>query len=119
MPWPQVTVVQGDGARGHLGAVDAVVVSAGATHPLATWLDAVKPGGRLVFPLTSDEGPGAMVCLRTTGQEWFAARLVFGAQFIPFAGARNPEASRRLSKRSNAIAVRRAFAPSRRTPGGR
>lgn len=96
--WPQVTVVQADGAQETWETVDAVVVSAGATHPLAVWLDAVKQGGRMVFPLTSDQGPGAMACLRRVNANWFAVRLEYGAQFIPFSGARDAEFSRRLAE---------------------
>ncbi len=97
-PWPQVTVIQGDGAQEGWEPVDAVVVSAGATYPLPSWLEAVRVEGRLVFPLTSDTGPGAMACLRRANANWFAARLEYGAQFIPFAGARDEEVSRRLAE---------------------
>ncbi len=55
-PWPQVTVVHADGALGPFEPSDDVVVSAGATHPLAAWLAALKPEGKLLFPLTSTEG---------------------------------------------------------------
>src|SRR5579863_2793305 len=51
-PWPQVTVLHVDGARGTFDPADAIVVSAGATHPLPAWLAALKPGGKLLFPLT-------------------------------------------------------------------
>jgi protein-L-isoaspartate(D-aspartate) O-methyltransferase len=108
-PWPQVTLIEGDGAQGPWQPVDALVVSAGATHPLAEWLDAVKAGGRLVFPLTSDTGPGAMVCLRRVSADQFSARLAYGAQFIPFEGARDAEAGRRLAEaleRDRGAAVR-------------
>lgn len=33
--------------------VDHIVASAGATHPLRSWLDALLPGGRLLFPMTA------------------------------------------------------------------
>lgn len=97
-PWPQVTVVHGDGAAHAFEPVEAMVVSAGATHPLAGWLKAVQMEGRMVFPLTSDQGPGAMACLRRVSADWFAARLEYGAQFIPFSGARDAEVSRRLAE---------------------
>jgi protein-L-isoaspartate(D-aspartate) O-methyltransferase len=37
---------------------DAILVNAGATHPLDAWLDALAPGGRLVLPLTVNLPPG-------------------------------------------------------------
>jgi protein-L-isoaspartate(D-aspartate) O-methyltransferase len=97
-PWPQVTVEHGDGCGGPFEPVDLVVVSAGATHPPASWLAALKPGGRLLFPLTPDTGSGAMAHLTRTGVEIFAARLMFGAHFIPFRGARDHDVSKLLAQ---------------------
>jgi protein-L-isoaspartate(D-aspartate) O-methyltransferase len=100
-PWPQVTVEHGDGCAGPFEPVDVVVASAGATHPPAAWLAALKPGGRLLFPLTPDTGSGAMAHLTRTGAESFAARLMFGAHFIPFSGARDRDVSRHLAHALN------------------
>ena len=96
-PWPHVTVEHGDGCGGPFEPADVIVASAGATHPPAAWLAALKPGGRLLFPLTPDTGSGAMAHLTRTGAESFAARLVFGAHFIPFSGARDRDISRQLA----------------------
>ena len=48
--YPQVEVRARSGVD-DLPAADAIYVNAAATHPLRAWLDALKPGGRLVFPL--------------------------------------------------------------------
>ena len=32
---------------------DAILVNAGVTHPLDSWLDALAPGGRMILPLTA------------------------------------------------------------------
>jgi protein-L-isoaspartate(D-aspartate) O-methyltransferase len=45
-----VEVVAGDATKYDPGPVDAIFVSAGATHPCALWLDSLKFAGRLVFP---------------------------------------------------------------------
>src|SRR6266478_500130 len=59
-PWPQVVVLNGNGANGPFTPADVIVASAGATHPLPAWLDALKLGGRLLFPMTTTRrGPGA------------------------------------------------------------
>lgn len=97
-PWAQVTVVCGDGALGLFEAADVVVVSAGATHPMAAWLAAVKLGGRLLFPLTPDAGSGAMAHLTRRSVDWFSARIEFGALFIPFSGARDREVGKELAR---------------------
>jgi protein-L-isoaspartate(D-aspartate) O-methyltransferase len=50
-PYPQVTCVEGDGSTLPLDPADVILVNAGAARPLDLWLDALKPGGRLVLPL--------------------------------------------------------------------
>jgi protein-L-isoaspartate(D-aspartate) O-methyltransferase len=50
-PW--VDLRQGDGSAGIGGPFDAILVNAGVTHPLDTWLDALAPGGRMMLPLTA------------------------------------------------------------------
>ena len=60
MPWPQITVRNGDGASLSFEPADLIVASAGATHPLSSWIDALKPGGRLLLPMTATRR-GAML----------------------------------------------------------
>ena len=108
-PWPLVNVLHGDGSRGPFEPADIIVVSAGATHPPPSWLAALKPGGKLLFPLTPDWGTGAMALLTRKSEEAFEAQLMFGVQFIPFSGAHDPNVSARLSSalhRDRGTAVR-------------
>ena len=95
-PWPQVTVICRDGSRGSFDTADIVVASAGATHPMPAWLEAVKPEGKLLFPLTPAEGTGIMALLRRVSVKSFAARLQGGVSFIGFQGASDPETGSRL-----------------------
>jgi protein-L-isoaspartate(D-aspartate) O-methyltransferase len=99
--WPQVTLIQGDGARTSFEPVDAIVASAGATHPQTSWLDALRPGGRLLFPMTTlRDGPGAMLLVNRRTEDGLSARFLCRAGFIDFQGARDPAMSRRLASRS-------------------
>jgi protein-L-isoaspartate(D-aspartate) O-methyltransferase len=100
-PWPQVAVIQGDGSSGPFEPVDVIVVSAGATHPMSAWLAALKPGGKLLFPMTPDAGLGAMVFLTHRCEGNYAAQLMYGVQFIPFSGARDAEVSKQLAAALN------------------
>ena len=66
-PWTVlVDVASGSGLR-HPDTRDdtatrpVVLVNAGLTHPLESWLDAVTPGGKLVLPLT-----GTMAAMGST-----------------------------------------------------
>jgi protein-L-isoaspartate(D-aspartate) O-methyltransferase len=49
-PWPQVEVQASSGISSALPAADIIYVNAGATHPCKTWIDALRPGGKLLFP---------------------------------------------------------------------
>jgi protein-L-isoaspartate O-methyltransferase len=53
-------VRDGDGAR-HGPSDHAILVDAGMTHPLASWLDALLPDGRLVLPPTVAMPPGSPI----------------------------------------------------------
>ncbi len=108
-PWPQVTVVHADGALGPFEPSDIIVVSAGATHPLPAWLAALKPEGKLLFPLTSTRGPGTMAYITRTNANLFAASLNGSVYFVDFAGARDSSVSNELAlalNRDKGAAVR-------------
>lgn len=51
MPW--VEARRSDGTKALNEIFDAVLINAGVTHPLDSWLDAMAPGGRMVLPLTA------------------------------------------------------------------
>jgi protein-L-isoaspartate(D-aspartate) O-methyltransferase len=86
MPW--VRVHAGSGVTKSLPECDVLYVSAGATSPQAVWLDALRMGGRLLFPLTPDEGYGGML-LVTRLAEGYRARFLCGAKFVGCSGARD------------------------------
>jgi len=94
---PQVTVRSESGTAGPLPACDILYVSAGATDPLDVWLDALRPGGRLLFPLTPNQGMGAMLLVTRGEGDAFAARFVCGAMFIPCVGARDEDTAKNLA----------------------
>jgi protein-L-isoaspartate(D-aspartate) O-methyltransferase len=76
---------------------DVVYVNAGATDPMDVWLDALRTGGRLLFPLTPAKGVGGMLLVTRRTSEWFDARFVSRAMFIPCIGARDDETAQSLS----------------------
>jgi protein-L-isoaspartate(D-aspartate) O-methyltransferase len=51
-PWPTVEIRHDDASGPLDGVFDAMLFSAGVTHPRDAWLDALAPGGRIVLPLT-------------------------------------------------------------------
>ena len=62
-----VRLMHGDGAAdlGERLAVDAIVVTAGATHVPAPLLVHLNPGGRMVLPLAQDDAAGERVQMLT------------------------------------------------------
>lgn len=85
-------------SEGALPECDVIYVSAGATGPLDSWLDALRPGGRLLVPVTPAQGAGAMLLVTRTALDRFDARFVCRALFIPCAGARDEETAQRLTE---------------------
>jgi protein-L-isoaspartate(D-aspartate) O-methyltransferase len=97
-----VTVFPHSGAEGVLPECDAVYVSAGATAPLDIWIDALRPSGRLLFPLTPDghrgmAGLGGMLLVTGAAEERFDARFVSPVMIIPCVGARDSETAKKLA----------------------
>ena len=82
-----------------LPLADAIYVNAAASHPLRAWLEALKPGGRLVFPLQAAHSTGAMLWVKRgeRGVAW-PARLLTGVVFIPCEGAQDAETGRKLDE---------------------
>jgi protein-L-isoaspartate(D-aspartate) O-methyltransferase len=80
-PWNNVEVISGDGGELDPGAVDIIFINAGVTHPHSLWLDRLRPGGRLLFPLTFDTGggvgKGCMVLVKRAGDVYAAAIVNF------------------------------------------
>src|SRR5262245_54613481 len=74
-PWAQVDVVPADGRTHDPGEVDAIIVFAGSTHPAPLWLDRLAEGGRLVMPLTGEQGWGFVLRALRRGSEFAAASI--------------------------------------------
>ena len=86
-PWPWAHVVARSGAADVLPSADAIYVNAGAPRPARAWLDALRPEGRLLFPLQPTIGRGGMLLIRriANATAW-PARFVSPAVFIPLQG---------------------------------
>ncbi len=92
--WPNVRVFEGDGSETH-GTYDAILINAGATHPRVEWLDALRPGGRLLVPITVAV-PQSPIQMRGTspGMMLFSrdgeASFIGPVQIYDCAGTRDP-----------------------------
>ncbi len=95
---PQVIVESRSGLDAGLPDADIVYVNAGLPLIPAAWLDALRPGGRLIFPFQPVGGFGAMLRIErpATGASW-PARAVTPAGFIGCQGGQDDDAGRRLA----------------------
>jgi protein-L-isoaspartate(D-aspartate) O-methyltransferase len=101
-PW--IDVRHGDASAPLDGTFDAVLVNAGVTHPLDTWLDALAPGGRMMLPLTAElQGAStvskglALLVSRNEGHD-FGVRFISLVAVYSALGIRNPDMNERIGK---------------------
>jgi protein-L-isoaspartate(D-aspartate) O-methyltransferase len=88
--FPNATVECRSGSVAPLPMSNVIYVCAGATEPLQVWLDALRPGGRLIFPLTPGWDYGGMLRVtRRAADSVFEAQFVSQAGFIPCLGAQD------------------------------
>jgi len=95
--FPHVTVTHRSGAEGPLPECDVLYVNAGATSPLPLWLDALRPNGRLLFPLTGEEGSGGMLLVTRYEDGTLPARFLCQVQFVRCTGARDERTAEKLT----------------------
>ncbi len=72
---PNVEVIHGNACQQSFGAVDAIIVHAGSSHPHRVWLDALKPGGRLQLTLTAAGRQGVVFQIKRR-REGFEAKAL-------------------------------------------
>jgi protein-L-isoaspartate(D-aspartate) O-methyltransferase len=84
---------------------DVIYVNAGCTRPAESWLDRLADGGRLILPMTSDQGfganapermarEGAVFRIERRGKD-YSAYWISPVAIFPCAGSRD-EASERV-----------------------
>jgi protein-L-isoaspartate(D-aspartate) O-methyltransferase len=107
-PHRNVEIVEGDGALVSFDEADVIYVNAGCTRPAQNWLDRLADGGRLILPMTSDQGfgasapermasAGAVFRIERRGHDYFATWISPVAIF-PCAGSRDEVSERALAE---------------------
>src|SRR5215467_4085381 len=87
--YSNISLQNRSGVEAPLPECDVIYVNAGATSPMDAWLDALRTGGRLLFPLTTAHGFGAILLITRNTESQFAAKFVVQAAFIHCLGARD------------------------------
>jgi protein-L-isoaspartate(D-aspartate) O-methyltransferase len=107
-PSPTVEIIEGDGALVAFDEADVIYVNAGCTRPAHSWLDRLADGGRLILPMTSDQGfgaispaamasAGAVFRIERRGDDYLASWISAVAIF-PCAGGRDEVSERALAE---------------------
>jgi protein-L-isoaspartate(D-aspartate) O-methyltransferase len=98
--WKQARVIAANGFTHEPDPADAIVVNAGVTEIAPAWLDALEETGRLLVPLTLDEGtprPGWGAYLMVQRRGWrYSVGLASRVGIFPCIGGRDPKAGERL-----------------------
>jgi protein-L-isoaspartate(D-aspartate) O-methyltransferase len=100
MPWVDVWHADAAGPIGE--RVNAILINAGVTHPLESWLDALAEGGRIVLPLTvamkPTIGKGLLVlATRTANPSSFDARVIGFVAIYSATGLRDDATAKLLA----------------------
>ncbi|WP_027030515.1 protein-L-isoaspartate O-methyltransferase family protein [Mesorhizobium loti] len=113
--YPNATVVHGDAVTTPLPPSDIIYVNAGVVAPPATWLKALRPGGRMIFPWRPAERvPLAMLVTRTA--KGFACDPFMRAWFIPCFGASLADLAAKIPTREQATRSRSIWLTSDKAP---
>jgi protein-L-isoaspartate(D-aspartate) O-methyltransferase len=105
---PNVDIVEGDGGLVAFDPADVIYVNAGCTRPADSWLDRLKDRGRLILPMTSDQGfaakpvqniasAGAVYRIERRADDYFA-RWISTVAIFPCAGSRDEASERALAE---------------------
>ena len=107
-PYANVTVIGGDGTQVPFDPADVIYVNAGCTRPAARWLDGLADGGRLIMPMTSDQGSGGIAPARmaSAGAVFrierratdYLAQWITPVAIFPCAGGRDEASERALAE---------------------
>jgi protein-L-isoaspartate(D-aspartate) O-methyltransferase len=95
---PNVELATGDGLAPAPSSFDAVIVSAGAGRVPAVWLEALRPGGRLLVPLTNELGAGTVFQITRIEDDSYAAEAVGPVMIYPCEGTRDAASTRALAR---------------------
>jgi protein-L-isoaspartate(D-aspartate) O-methyltransferase len=107
-PYANVAVIEGDGTQVPFDIADVIYVSAGCTQPATRWLDSLADGGRLIMPMTSDQGfrintpervasAGAVFRIERRGADYLA-QWISPVAIFPCAGGRDAPSERALAE---------------------
>ncbi|ASW07226.1 protein-L-isoaspartate O-methyltransferase [Rhizobium sp. 11515TR] len=113
--YKDVSVICTDATSFKLPDTDLIYVSAGVVAPPKSWLQALRPGGRLIVPWQANEKVGLAVII-TREDTGFSARALMPAYFIPCIGASDPMQSAKIPNGGEARSIQSVWLTQERAP---
>lgn len=114
-PFEDVSVVQNDATTSPLPKADLIYVNAGVVALPISWLEALRPGGRIIFPWQANERTGLAVLVTHT-EAGYTARPLMSAWFIPCIGASDASQCSKVPTGAEARAIRSVWLTRDRQP---
>ena len=108
-------IVCGDATKLDLPECDLIYVNAGVASPPVSWLQSLRPQGRMIFPWRPSESVG-LTLLVTRRDKGFEVKPLMPSWFIPCIGASDTSACAQAPDMDEARSVRALWLSSDRLP---
>jgi protein-L-isoaspartate(D-aspartate) O-methyltransferase len=114
-PFESVSVTHGDATQLQLPLSDLIYVNAGAVAPPPSWLNALRPQGRMIFPWrpSQDVALAIVISRRKAG---FSVKRLMNAFFIPCVGASETDECTKIPAPGEVRSMRSVWLTSDREP---
>jgi protein-L-isoaspartate(D-aspartate) O-methyltransferase len=114
-PFEGISVTTGDATKLPLPPSDLIYVNAGVVAPPLSWLQALRPQGRMIFSWRPSQDAGLALVV-TRGRNGFGVKPLMNSYFIPCVGASDAEACLKAPDEDKAWSVRSLWPSDEREP---
>jgi protein-L-isoaspartate(D-aspartate) O-methyltransferase len=114
-PFEGISVTHGDATTLPLPSSDLIYVNAGVVAPPLSWLQALRPHGRIIFPWRPSQAVGLAIIV-TRRQTGFSVKPLMASYFIPCVGASDAEQCLKIPDQREAWSARSVWLTSDRAP---
>lgn len=115
IPFENVSVTLGDATVLPIPQCDLIYVNAGVACPLPSWLQALRPDGRMIFPWRPAEEVGVALLVRRAATG-FSVKPLMPSWFIPCVGASSTEGCTKVPSKREAARTRSLWLTADKAP---
>lgn len=114
-PFEGISVIHGDATSLELPSADLIYVNAGVVAPPISWLQALRPGGRIIVPWQASDRIGLAILI-VRQEHGYSARALMPAYFIPCIGASDPTQCSKVPTVGGARSIQSVWLTRDRSP---